>query len=71
LAPAIAFLPDPEGAAILVDTLNHVYDLNVETHMLLKKAEEIKQKFNEVTKRHQRIRKAEEKIEGSEEYYIV
>jgi predicted ATP-grasp superfamily ATP-dependent carboligase len=41
LVPAVAFMPDPEGAATLIDTLNRVYDLNVETKVLLKKAEEI------------------------------
>jgi uncharacterized protein len=71
LVPAVAFMPDPEGAATLIDTLNRVYNLNVETKALLKKAEEIKQKLKEVAKRHQRMRKLEEKRGDSEETYIV
>jgi uncharacterized protein len=71
LVPTVAFMPDPEGAATLIDTLNRVYNLNVETKALLKKAEEIKQKLKEVAKRHQRMRKLEEKRGDSEETYIV
>ena len=71
LVPAVAFMPDPEGAASLIETLNHVYDFNIDTKVLLKKAEEIKQKLKEVAKRHQRMRKAEEKMGDTGEYYIV
>lgn len=71
LVPAIAFMPDPEGVASLIETLNRVYDLNIDTQVLLKKAEEIKQKLKQVAKRHQRTRKAEEKTGDSEEHYIV
>lgn len=70
LAPAVAFMPDPEGAAVLIDTLNNVYDLKVETEPLLKKAEEIKQKLKEVAKRHRRMRKAEEKRGVPENIYV-
>jgi uncharacterized protein len=71
LVPAIAFIPDPEGAASLIETLNHVYDLNIDTKVLLKEAEEIKQKLKQVAKRHQRMRKVEGKMGDSEEYYVV
>lgn len=71
LVPAIAFMPDPEGAASLIETINRVYDLSIDTKTLLKKAEEIKQKLKEVAKRHQKIKKAEEKIGNSDEYYVV
>jgi uncharacterized protein len=71
LVPAVAFMPDPEGAASLIETLNHVYDLNINTKVLFQKAEEIKQKLKKVAQRHQTIRKAEEKKGNSEETYIV
>jgi uncharacterized protein len=71
LVPAIAFMPDPEGAASLIDKLNHVYGLKVNTGVLLNKAEEIKQKLKEVAKRHRIIRKGEEKRGDLEETYVV
>ena len=71
LVPAVAFMPDPEGAATLIETLNHVYNLNIDTKVLLKKAEEIKQKLEEVAKSHQRIKKVEEKRGEFEDTYIV
>lgn len=70
LTPAVVFMPDPEGAAILIDALNNVYGLEVDTKELLNKAEEIKQKLKEVAQRHQRMRKAEEKRGIPEKIYV-
>lgn len=71
LVPAITFMPDPEGAVSLIEAVNHVYDLNVSTEELSKKADEIKQKLKEVAKRHRKMRKAEEKRGEAESYYIA
>ena len=70
LTPAVAFMPDPEGAATLIKTLNNVYDLNVDTNELLSKAEDIRQRLKEVAKRHQKMRKAEEKRGLPESIYV-
>jgi len=39
--PAIAFAPEPGGAVALIEAINRVYDLEVDTEELLKEAEEI------------------------------
>lgn len=70
LTPAIVFMPDPESAAVLIDTLNNVYDRRIDTEQLLEKAEEIKQKLKEVAQRHQRKRRAEERTGRPEALYI-
>lgn len=70
LTPAVAFLPDPEGAAVLIDALNDVYGLKVNTKDLLTSAEDIKQRLKEVAKRHQRMRKAEEKRGVPKSIYV-
>ena len=41
LTPEIAFMPDPEGTAVLIQALNKVYNLEINTEELSKKAEEI------------------------------
>jgi uncharacterized protein len=70
LTPAVVFMPDPEGAVVLIEALNSVYGLKVGTKELLNKADEIKQKLKEVAQRHQRMRKAEEKKGLPEEVYV-
>jgi uncharacterized protein len=67
LIPTIAFTPDPEGAALLIDALNKVYSLGINTEDLLKEAEKIRQKLKGVAESHHKIRKAEEKEVGSSE----
>ncbi|MFW6110745.1 MAG: proteasome assembly chaperone family protein [Thermoproteota archaeon] len=61
LVPAAAFMPDPEGAATLIETLNRVYDFDIQTDSLLDKAEEIKQRLKEVAKRRRKMRQVEER----------
>ncbi len=70
LVPAIAFMPDPEGAAVLIDTLNNMYDLDVDREELLNKAEKIKQRLKSVARRHQKMRQAEEKRGIPENIYV-
>ncbi|MFP3985275.1 MAG: proteasome assembly chaperone family protein [Candidatus Bathyarchaeia archaeon] len=70
LTHAVAFMPDPEGATVLINALNDFYDLNVDTKQLLDKAEEIKQRLKEVAQRHQKMRKAEEKRGVPERFYV-
>jgi uncharacterized protein len=70
LVPAIAFMPDPEGAAVLIDTLKNMYDIDVDREELLNKAEKIKQRLKSVARRHQKMRQAEEKRGIPENIYV-
>jgi uncharacterized protein len=60
LTPAISFLPDPEGAAILIEALNKSHGLKVDTSELLAGAKEIREKLKEIAEHY-------EKTEGTEE----
>jgi uncharacterized protein len=70
LTPTLAFLPDPEGAASLVQALNKVYDLKISTTELLKKGSEIKKKLKEIAERHKQMRAAEDKRGMPEKMYV-
>ena len=59
LTPATSFMPDSEGAATLLDTLDDVYGLKVDTSKLLKSAKEIRQQLQEIAQSYQRMKKAE------------
>jgi predicted ATP-grasp superfamily ATP-dependent carboligase len=63
-------MPDPEGAAALIETLNKVYELKVDTTDLLKRAKEIKEKLKEVAQRRRRMKRTEEKKGVSEMTYV-
>jgi len=70
LVPAVAFMPDPEGAAVLVSTLNKVYNFGISTEELRTKAGKIKQQLKELAERHQRMRKAEERKGVPDHIYV-
>ncbi len=70
LVPTMPYMPDPEGAASLINTLNRIYDLKIDTKELLTRTGEIQQKLREVADRHQKLRKAEEKIGLPENIYV-
>jgi uncharacterized protein len=70
LTPAVSFMPDPNGAASLIETVNLLYGLNVETKELVDKAEEIKKKLNEVVQKQMKMKKAEEKSGLPESFYV-
>lgn len=59
LTRAAAFMPDPEGASTLLNTLGAVYGLKVDTGELLDKAKEIRQKLEEVAENCRRMRRSE------------
>ena len=61
LTPEIAFMPDPEGTAVLIQALNKVYNLEINTEELSKKAEEIQQKLREISEQQKAIKKSEER----------
>jgi uncharacterized protein len=67
--PALDFIPDPEGVTSLVDAVNKVYDLNVDTEKRVNKAEEIKQKLKQVAERHRKLSVDEER-RGEAQTYV-
>jgi uncharacterized protein len=69
LTPAASFMPDPEGAATLLNTLDDVYGLRIDTGMLLKSAKQIQRKLGEVARSYQEMRRAEAKKGTPEAIY--
>lgn len=70
LVPTVTFMPDPEGAVYLINALNSVYGLDVNTEKLMARAEEIKQKLKEVAERSRKITSDEEKRGNGQMYYV-
>jgi uncharacterized protein len=70
LTPAVAFMPDPEGAAALIETVNKIYELGIDNKLLLDRAEIIRKKLGEVAKQRQRLLKSEEKRGTPETLYV-
>jgi uncharacterized protein len=70
MTPSVAFMPDPGGAAVLIETLNNVYGFKISTTELVKDREEITQKLKEIAEDHQKMVKAEEKRGAPERLYI-
>lgn len=70
LTPTITFLPDPEGAASVIEALNKVYDLKVDTTELLKEAKEIEKKLKEIAERQRKMREAEDRRGIPERMYV-
>lgn len=62
LVPSLGDIPDPEGAAIVLDSLNEIFpELAIDTSTLRKQGEAIKKRLDEFAKMHQRqIREYEE-----------
>ncbi len=69
MTPTVKFMPDPEGAAILISTLNDLYDLKIKIDELSKSGDKIKQKLQEVSNDHQKMINAEEKRGSAEWLY--
>jgi uncharacterized protein len=70
LTPAISYIPDPKGAISLVETLNLLYGLNIETKELINQADEIKKKLKQVSQKQRQMRTAEEKSGLTERFYV-
>jgi uncharacterized protein len=69
MTPAIAYVPDPAGAAVIIDTLNTLYNMHIDTQSLLEKADDIKRKLKEVAQRAQAMRRSEERRGTPEALY--
>ena len=59
LTPAVAIIPDPEGAAELLEALNRLYDVGVDVSGLIESAEAIRKKMEEMARQVEGMRKAQ------------
>jgi len=59
LTPSIAIVPDPEGAAELLEALNRLYDVGVDVSGLIESAEAIRKKMEEMARQVEGMRKAQ------------
>ena len=60
LTPTFAYMPDPEGAVTLIETLNNVHNLGIKTEELSNSVKEIKQKLSEIAQNRQKMIRSEE-----------
>jgi len=63
LTPAIAVVPDPEGAALLLETLDRHYDIGVDTADLKESAENIRKKMREMAEQVEGMRRKQPGVE--------
>lgn len=63
LTPAITFMPDPEGAATLIEAINRSYGLKIDTSELLASAKEIKEKMKEIAEQYEKMKASTEEPE--------
>jgi uncharacterized protein len=59
LTPAIAVVPDPEGAILLLQALNRLYDFGVEVSELQESADNIKKKMEEMAQQVEGMRRSQ------------
>ncbi|MGQ9788215.1 MAG: proteasome assembly chaperone family protein [Candidatus Hadarchaeaceae archaeon] len=62
LTPAMATIPDPEGAAVLIDALNKAYGLKIDTSELIAGANEIREKLKEIAEKYEKTTTEPEKM---------
>jgi uncharacterized protein len=56
LTPTISFMPDPEGAATLIEALNKSHGLGIDTSELLVRAKEIREKLKEIAEHYEKMK---------------
>ncbi|MEM3422088.1 MAG: PAC2 family protein, partial [Candidatus Hadarchaeum sp.] len=54
LTPAMATIPDPEGAAVLIEALNRTHGLKIDTAELIAGANEIREKLREIAENYEK-----------------
>ncbi|MEM4188236.1 MAG: proteasome assembly chaperone family protein [Candidatus Hadarchaeum sp.] len=54
LTPAMATIPDPEGAAVLIEALNRTHGLKIDTADLIAGANEIREKLREIAENYEK-----------------
>ncbi|MDK2791005.1 MAG: uncharacterized protein PWP15_1514 [Methanothermococcus sp.] len=55
MAETVGLRPDPRGASNIIEVLNKLYDLKVNTEELIKEAEKIEEKLKQLTKEHMKL----------------
>ncbi|MBS3793851.1 MAG: proteasome assembly chaperone family protein [Candidatus Thorarchaeota archaeon] len=63
LTPAIAVVPDPEAAALLLETLNRHYEIDIDTADLKESAENIRKKMREMAEQVEGMRRKQPGVE--------
>jgi uncharacterized protein len=61
-------IPTPEGAAAIIEVLNQIYNLNIETSKLIEEGKEIKTKMLELAQKTQQFQQQQLPSTGSEGY---
>ncbi|TFG28857.1 MAG: proteasome assembly chaperone family protein [Promethearchaeota archaeon] len=61
-------IPTPEGAAAIIEVLNEIYNLNIETSKLIEQGKEIKAKMLELAQKTQQYQTQQLPTSGSEGY---
>ena len=61
-------IPTPEGAAAIIEVLNDIYNLNIETSKLIEEGKEIKAKMLELAQKAQQYQKQQQLPETGREY---
>ena len=61
-------IPTPEGAAAIIEVLNEIYNLNIETSKLIEQGKEIKAKMLELAQKTQQYQAQQLPSNGSEGY---
>jgi uncharacterized protein (TIGR00161 family) len=61
-------IPTPEGAASIIEVLNRIYNLKIETKTLIEQGKEIKAKMLELAKTAQQYQKQQQLPQTGEEY---
>jgi uncharacterized protein len=59
LTPAMATIPDPEGAAVLIEALNRSHGLKIDTSELIAGANEIREKLREIAENYEKTASVE------------
>jgi predicted ATP-grasp superfamily ATP-dependent carboligase len=68
LTPAIAMVPDPEGAIQLLEALNRLYKVNVDVTELKESAAEIRRKMEEMAQQVDGMRQQQQPSRGRPGY---
>ncbi len=68
LTPAIAMVPDPEGAVQLLEALNRLYKVNVDVTELKESAVEIRRKMEEMAQQVDGMRQQQQPSRGRPGY---
>lgn len=61
-------IPTPEGAAAIIEVLNDIYDLNINTAKLIEEGKEIKAKMMELAQKAQQYQRQQQLPEPRKEY---